>query len=565
MHKYGIRLPKNLEEAYEIDRETNTDFWHQAIVKEMTNNAVAFKFLEDGQQAPIGSQWIPCHMIFDIRPDFTRKARYVAGGHRTETPASLTYSTVVSRESVRIAFLLAALNDLNILSADIGNAYLQAPVREKVHTTAGPEFGPNNVGKTVIIVRALYGLKSSGAAWHAKLSETLHSLGFQPSLADADVWIKPASKPNGYEYYELLLVYVDDILVVSHAPELIMETIKSAYRLKEEPAPPTNYLGSSIKEWKFPNEPSKVWSMNSKQYIQEAIRCLEVELTKANLRLVGKPSTPIQSNYRPELDVSPLLNAEQANYYQSLIGILRWAVELGRIDIHVQVALLSTYLAQPRMGHMEQVLHIFAYLKCHEQSNLVFDPRPVDWAPSTFTSCDWSTFYKDATEPIPPNAPPPRGQEVQINAFVDADHAGNRITRRSQTGILLYLNRAPIIWYSKAQNTVESSTFGSEFVALRICVELIEALRYKLRMFGVPIDGPANVFCDNKSVITNAILPESTLKKKHNSIAYHKVREAVAAQIIRVAKVKSEQNLADILTKPLSGPALKNLIQNILH
>jgi hypothetical protein len=217
------------------------------------------------------------------------------------------------------------------------------------------------------------------------------------------------------------------------------------------------------------------------------------------------------------------------------------------------------------MGHMEQVLHIFAYLKCHEQSNLVFDPRPVDWAPSTFTSCDWSTFYKDATEPIPPNAPPPRGQEVQINAFVDADHAGNRITRRSQTGILLYLNRAPIIWYSKAQNTVESSTFGSEFVALRICVELIEALRYKLRMFGVPIDGPANVFCDNKSVITNAILPESTLKKKHNSIAYHKVREAVAAQIIRVAKVKSEQNLADILTKPLSGPALKNLIQNILH
>ncbi len=90
-------------------------------------------------------------------------------------------------------------------------------------------------------------------------------------------------------------------------------------------------------------------------------------------------------------------------------------------------------------------------------------------------------------------------------------------------------------------------------------------LCYKLRMFCVPIDGPANVFCDNKSVITNAIVPESTLKKKHNSIAYQKVWEAVTAGILQVAKVKSEQNLADVLTKPLSGPALKSLIQNILH
>ena len=97
-------------------------------------------------------------------------------------------------------FLLAALNNLEILAADIGNAYLQAPVREKVHTTAGPEFGPNNVGRTVIVVRAMYGLKSSGAAWHAKFSETLHSMGFQSSLADPDVWMRPAKKADGSEF-----------------------------------------------------------------------------------------------------------------------------------------------------------------------------------------------------------------------------------------------------------------------------------------------------------------------------------------------------------------------------
>ncbi len=114
---------------------------------------------------------------------------------------------------MRIAFLVAAINGLEILSADIGNAYLQAPAREKVHTTAGPEFGPTREGQTVLIVRAMYGLKSSGAAWHAQLSSTLHSMDFKPTLADPDVWIRPASRPDGYEYYEYVLVYVDDLSI----------------------------------------------------------------------------------------------------------------------------------------------------------------------------------------------------------------------------------------------------------------------------------------------------------------------------------------------------------------
>jgi hypothetical protein len=95
-------------------------------------------------------------------------------------------------------------------------------------------------------------------------------------------------------------------------------------------------------------------------------------------------------------------------------------------------------------------------------------------------------------------------------------------------------------------------------------VEMLEALRYKLRMFGIPIDGPANVFCDNKSVVMSSTIPTSTLKKKHNSIAYHRVREAVAAGILRITKVHTSENLADLLTKPLAGINLKALIQKIL-
>jgi hypothetical protein len=99
---------------------------------------------------------------------------------------------------------------------------------------------------------------------------------------------------------------------------------------------------------------------------------------------------------------------------------------------------------------------------------------------------------------------------------------------------------------------------------MRIMVEMLESLRYKLRMLGIPIKGPANVFCDNKSVVTNSTIPTSTLKKKHNSIAYHRVREAVAAGILRIAKVHTTENLANLLTKPLTGTSLKSLIQKIL-
>jgi hypothetical protein len=265
---------------------------------------------------------------------------------------------------------------------------------------------------------------------------------------------------------------------------------------------------------------------------------------------------PMSANYRLELDFSPFLSDVATTYYMELIGILRWAVELGRIDIMIDVSMLSRYSMQPRMGHLDQVFHIFGYVKRNKRATLVFDEQRVDWNEASFQEHDWTDFYRGV---------PARGNSVQINCFVDVDHAGNRITRRSQTGILIFLNRAPIIWYSKSQNTVETSSFGSEFVAMRIAVELLESLRYKLRMFGIPLEGPANVFCDSYSVVTNSTIPSSTLKKKHNSIAYHRVREAIAANIMHVAWVHTNKNLADILTKPLPGPKLHAFAEKIQY
>jgi len=565
--KFGIEVPTSVERALAIDRETNTDFWAKAIEKEMTHVFPAFKILEEGEKAPIMSKYIRCHMIFDLKLDLTRKARFVAGGHMTDPPTCLTYSSVVSRDSVRLAFLIAALNDLDILSADIGNAYLNAETKERVHTICGPEFGSHYLGRVAVIQKALYGLKSSGAAWRSKFAGTLSDLQFSSSLADPDVWLRPAIKENGETYYEYIFVYVDDILVLSTTPEKIIKTIGQSYRLKENSVSrPKTYLGAEIKPFRDPHQPAvEMWSMSADGYLKEALKSLEHDLEKGQMRLPTKVSTPLAHKYRPEIDISPFLDSDHTRWYQQLVGILRWAVELGRIDIHLSVALLAQYLSQPRRGHLHQVFHVFAYLKAHSRSRIVLDPIMPKIDESSFEIADWTEFYANAKEPIPPNAPEPRGKAVVISCFVDADHAGNLVTRRSHTGILIFCNRAPILWYSKRQNTVETSTFGSEFIAAKIAVELIEALRYKLRMFGIPIDGPANVYCDNNSVVINSSRPESTLKRKHNAIAYHKVRESIAQGTIRITKEPGESNLADLLTKPLPGPRMRVLIQHILY
>jgi len=462
------------------------------------------------------------HIIFDIKMDFTRKACFVAGGHKTDPPATLTYSSVVSRDSVRIAFLIAALNDLDILAADIGNAYINVDVREKVYFIAGDEFGVNKKGKCVVIIKALYGLKTSGAAWRAHFAEVLHGMGYISSLADPDVWLKAECKPDGFEYYSYILVYVDNILVIAHKPETIMKILAKTFRLKGGYAPPTRYLGATIKQWRLPgDERASHWGHSAEEYIKQAIVNVEMELKREGKGLQGRYSTPMSPNYRPELDCSPFLSDEAAVYYIKLIGILQWAVELGRIDIMINVSMLSSYTMQPRRGHLYQAFHIFGYLKRNKRSSIIFGEQQVDWNQADFQEHDWTDFYRDVKEPMPPNAPPPRGNAVQMNCFVDADHAGNRITRRSQTGVLIFLNRAPILWYSKAQSTVETSTFGSEFTVMLIAVELLEGLRYKLRMFGIPLEGPVNTFCDNSSVVTNATFPASTLKKKEKAQLYY--------------------------------------------
>ena len=134
------------------------------------------------------------------------------------------------------------------------------------------------------------------------------------------------------------------------------------------------------------------------------------------------------------------------------------------------------------------------------KGRIVFNGKSMFIDSTTFNDLnreEWTDFYPEARKEFPARMPEPLGNPTHVTAYVDANHAGNSKTRRSHTGILIYINQAPIIWYSKRQITVEASSFGSEYIALRICTEIVEALRYKLRCFGVPVEGPCDVLCDN--------------------------------------------------------------------
>ena len=146
---------------------------------------------------PIGYKRIRVHMVYDVKPDLRRKARLVADGHLTDIPIDSVYSSVVSIKGLKYVLFIGESNNLQSWSTDVGNAYLEAYTQEKLYIIAGPEFGPRH-GRTLIVSKALYGLKSSGLRWWERFSEFLVAMGFWPSKAEDDIWMRDMG--THYEY-----------------------------------------------------------------------------------------------------------------------------------------------------------------------------------------------------------------------------------------------------------------------------------------------------------------------------------------------------------------------------
>ena len=540
-YKYGYEVPRDYPHALKLDELNKNTKWYDSIGTELGQIDDYDTFQDIGHKSvakpPPGYKKIRVHFVFDVKHDGRHKARLVADGHLTDIPLESVYSGVVSLRGFRMVLFLAELNHMETWATDIGNAYLEAETAEKIFIEAGTEFG-DRCGHILIVRKALYGLRSSGARWHDKLADCLRELGFFPCKAEPDIWMRRSG-----EIYEYVAVYVDDLAFALRNPQEFVDILMSKYKFKLKGTGPIAFhLGMDIYR-----DDDGILCIAPRKYIERMIATYERIFGEAPRQVV---TSPLEKGDHPELDTSDLLDDEGIRTYQSLVGALQWSVSIGRIDVTTAVMTMSGFRVAPRHGHLDRLKRIYGYLSKMRNAMIRIRTEEPDYSDLPDMEYDWTrSVYGEVSEVMPTDAPPPLGNHVTLTHYVDANLMHDIITGRSVTGILHLANKTPIDWYSKKQATVETATYGSEFVAARTCVDQVVDLRCTLRYLGVPVRGKSYMFGDNESVVNSSAQVHAKLHKRHNMLSFHRVREAVASRMIGFWHTPGPVNPADILSK----------------
>ena len=277
-------------------------------------------------------------------------------------------------------------------------------------------------------------------------------------------------------------------------------------------------------------------------------------------------TSPLEKGDHPEIDNSEELNEEGIKKYQTMIGCLQWAVSLGRLDIQIAAMTMSRFRVAPRQGHLDRLKRMYGYLKKFSTAATRVRTGDPDFSSLPDQDFDWChSVYGEVEELLPRDAPKPLGKAVTTVTYTDANLYHDMLTGRSVTGVLHLCNQTLIDWYSKRQATVETATFGSEFTAARIAVDQIIDLRTTLQYLElVPVNQKSFMFGDNQAVIMNSSIPHSSLNKRHNALAYHRVREMIAARVLGYYWVDGKNNPADIVSKYWSYPPVWHLMKPLL-
>ena len=264
----------------------------------------------------------------------------------------------------------------------------------------------------------------------------MEHLGYEYCKADPDVWMRSTTMTYGQDYYEYILLYVKDCLCRSENPKPALLKVDKYFPTKSASLGPSKtYFGGTFSKIKLPNG-VHAWAFSSSQYVNEAVKSVEEQLEKVGKKFMfKKPGTPIPTSYIPELDITPELISIDAVYYQSLVGILLWIVELGRVEMFLEGSLMYSHLVLTREGHLDKLFHIFAYLKWKHRARMVFDPTYPSIDNDDFPRHDWEKHYGEVKYVIPKNSLSPRGKGFNRIRYVDADLARDKVIRRSRTGL----------------------------------------------------------------------------------------------------------------------------------
>uniref|UniRef100_A0A2N9HBC0 Integrase catalytic domain-containing protein n=1 Tax=Fagus sylvatica TaxID=28930 RepID=A0A2N9HBC0_FAGSY len=499
-------------------REASSDpLWQQAMKEEL--DALLKTGTWDLVDLPAGKSAIGCKWVYKIktRSDGTvdrYKARLVAKGFTQEYGIDYeeTFAPVARLSSVRTLIAVSASRHWPLFQMDVKNAFLNGELTEEVYMQLPPGFSqpPGFSPKVCRLRRALYGLKQAPRAWFAKFSSTISQHGFSASSYDSALFFRRSD--HGIT---LLLLYVDDMIITGDDVQGIQDLkrfLGQHFEMKDL-GPLSYFLGLEV------SSSSDGYYLTQAKYTSDLI-------SRAGITDSKIVDTPIEYNNRLNThDGEPL---PDATLYRQLVGSLVY-LTVTRPDISYAVHIVSQFMAAPRSLHYAAVLRILRYLKGTLFHGLHFSSQ----------------------------------SSLTLQAYSDADWAGDPTDRRSTTGYCFLLGDSLISWRSKKQSVVARSSTEAEYRALADTTAELLWLRWLLQDLGIDCSTAVPIHCDNRSAIQiahNDVFHERT---KHIEIDCHFVRHHLLQGTLQLRSVSSQDQLADIFTKPMPPGRFRDLISKL--
>ncbi|KAL6269518.1 hypothetical protein ACE6H2_026429 [Prunus campanulata] len=465
------------------------------------------------QKNIVGSKW-----IYKIKRNADGsiaryKARLVAQGFSQQPGLdfSETFSPVVRHTTVRLILSLAAMNKWCLRQLDVKNAFLHGDLEEEVYMRQPPGFEDSKHPDFVCrLAKSLYGLKQAPRAWNAKFTGYLPALGFKSSHSDPSLFVKHEGSD-----IVILLLYVDDIILTGSSPQLVQTVIDdlgAVFDMKDM-GRLAYFLGLQVSY----GSTGGIFVHQTK-YAQELLN----KAGMTNCKACPTPCKPhnqvLQTAGQPLTD--PTL-------YRSLVGALQY-LTFTRPDLSYSVNTVCQYMTTPTEAHFDLVKRILRYIQGTIQYGIHFTTGP------------W-----------------------HLQAYSDADWAGDLNTRRSTTGFVVFLGNNPISWQSKKQGSVSRSSTEAEYRALAHTAADLAWVRQVLLDLKVCLPEPPTISCDNLSALALSSNPIYHSRIKHLDIDFHFVRERVQRNDLTVQYIPTEEQLADVFTKGLHSPVFSSHCANM--
>lgn len=474
---------------------------------------------------PEGRKPIKCKWVLDYKPghkgvDPRYKARLVACGYDQLYGVDYlaTYSPVVKHYSIRVVLGIAAAFDLEMTQLDIKTAFLYGELDELIYMKQPEGYILSGREEEVCkLEKPLYGLKQASNCWNSKFNKFLIKFGFTRSRSDPCVYYRIL--PDGE--YTILIIYVDDGLACSNRPNIlaaILDYLREHFQVRS--IPPNRFVGLDISR----DRSNRTLFINQPDFIHRILKKYNME----NCNPVSVPSDP---NNRVTAMMSPKTDEErhemEATPVREAIGSLMYLMAMTRADIAFAVNQIAAFVSNPGKGHWEAVKRVLAYLAGTARHGICFGGEKI-------------------------NAKTP------LIGFSDADFASDLVKRKSTTGILFLFHGGAVSWGSKRQRATALSTTDAEFYAASEGSR--DAVWFKSLLGELGIDvGTIPMYCDSNCARSIIEDPENHKRVKHIDVKYFFVRDQQELGTIKMMKISTDDQIADIFTKPLPNKRFKLL------